>query len=78
MDILERLSKRWDADCADAAKEIERLRLDCAELYQVIGTMAEFCPDPESTAIIRALDNASSAANGRPHRYDLLPFVLSR
>lgn len=57
--------------------EIERLRRDCAELYQVIGTMAEHCPDPTDPAIVKALDNASDAANGDPRRHDdLLPFVL--
>jgi hypothetical protein len=62
---------------ADA--EIERLRRDCAELYQVIGTMAESYSDPEAAQIIKALDNASAAANGdlRPHD-DLLPFILEQ
>lgn len=60
-----------------APSEVERLRRDCAELYQVIGTMAEHCQDPEDPAIIKALDNASDAANGDPRRHDdLLPFVL--
>lgn len=59
--------------------EIDRLRRDCAELYQVIGTMAEHCPDPDSPAIVKALDNASDAANGDPRRHnDLLPFVLPK
>lgn len=59
--------------------EIKRLRRDCAELYQVIGTMAEQCSDPEARPIIKALDNASAAANGdaRPHT-DLLPFILEQ
>lgn len=57
--------------------EVERLRRDCAELYQVIGTMADHCPDPEDAAIIKALDNASDAAQGQPRRHsDLLPFIL--
>ena len=61
----------------EAADEIERLRRDCAELYQVIGNMAEHCPDPEDPAIIKALDNASDAANADPRRHDdLLPFIL--
>jgi hypothetical protein len=57
--------------------EVERLRRDCAELYQVIGTMALHCPNTEDPAIIKALDNASDAAAGDPRRHDdLLPFVL--
>lgn len=66
-----------NADLRLAAKEIDRLRRDCAELYQVIGTMAEHCPDPSAAVIVKALDNASDAANGDPRRHDdLLPFVL--
>lgn len=61
----------------DLEAQIERLRRDCAELYQVIGTMAEHCPDPSDPAIVKALDNASDAAGGAPRRHDdLLPFVL--
>jgi hypothetical protein len=57
--------------------EIKRLRRDCSELYQVIGTMAEHCPDAGNPAIIKALDNASAAAAGTPRPHDdLLPFVL--
>lgn len=57
--------------------ENERLRRDCAELYQVIGTMAGHCPDPCDQGIIKALDNASAAAAGEPRRHDdLLPFIL--
>lgn len=62
-----------------AALEAENaeLRRVCAELYQIIGTMAEYCPDPEAAPIIKALDNASDAASGDPVRHqDLLPFVL--
>lgn len=58
--------------------EVKMLRRVCAELYQVIGTMADYCPDPEHPAIIKALDNASDAAAGDALRHkDLLPFVLS-
>ncbi len=57
--------------------EIKRLRRDCAELYQVLGTMSEHCPDPEDPAIVKALDNASAAANADPRPHDdLLPFIL--
>lgn len=59
--------------------EIWRLRLDCSELYQVIGTLSEphgaMFDDPQVT---KALDNASAAANGDPRPHDdLLPFTLS-
>lgn len=71
--LIERLPEKEEAG------EVERLRRDCAELYQVIGTMAEHCPDPEDPAIIKALDNASDAADGDPRRHDdLLPFILVR
>ena len=66
-----------DIDCQEAADEIDRLRRDCAEFYQVIGTMSEHCPDPDDPAIIKALDNASNAASGAPRQHDdLLPFIL--
>lgn len=71
---MQRVREEWEAPLR---AEIKRLRRDCAELYQVIGTMAEHCPDPEADPIIKALDNASDAANGDPRRHDdLLPFVL--
>lgn len=55
--------------------EIERLRRDCGELYQVIGYLADRAGlflDPQTA---KALDNAWAAAEGaaRPHD-DLLPF----
>ena len=68
-------------EAADAieqlASEVEHLQRDCSELHQVIGTMAEHCPNPNDPAIIKALDNANDAANGGPRRHDdLLPFIL--
>lgn len=65
--------------CTEEAAKIawERMQENCAELYQVIGTMADHCPDPCAPAIVKALDNASAAANGDPRPHDdLLPFVL--
>ena len=85
MDIVERLRAtivnetpaRYPDVMKAAIAEIKRLRRDCAELYQVIGTMAEHCPDPEDRDIVKALDNASDAAAGAPRRHDdLLPFIL--
>lgn len=66
------------AETVPSRVQATRLRQVCADLYQVIGTMSEHCPDPADPAIIKALDNASDAANGDPVRHnDLLPFVLA-
>lgn len=53
-------------------KEIERLRRDCGEAYQIVGALGS-ADDP---AVDKALDNLHAAAEGRsrPHD-DLLPFV---
>lgn len=68
-----------EATIRNLLDRIERLRRDCAELYQVIGTMADHCPNPSDPAIVKALDNASDAANGQPRRHeDLLPFILPK
>lgn len=64
-------------DPFNAADEITRLRRDCAELYQVIGVLTEPHGDLSGDAqCVKALDNASAAADGekRPHD-DLLPFT---
>jgi hypothetical protein len=55
--------------------EIERLRRDCGEAYQVIGTLAGWAKALEHPDVTRALDNLAAAAAGerRPHD-DLLPF----
>ena len=64
------------------SKEIERLRQDCGELYQVISTLEAVCDVHALKAagisgsdIIRALDNALAASEGkpRPHK-SLLPW----
>lgn len=71
------LTNLEEAQRQERIREIKRLRRDCAELYQVIGTMAEHCPDPHAPQIVKALDNASAAAAGEKRRHDdLLPFVL--
>lgn len=61
-----------------AAREIERLQRDCAEAYQVVGTLAgahvDLFDDPQ---VVKALDNLSAAVDPispRPHD-DLLPFA---
>lgn len=58
--------------------EIDRLRSDCAQAYQVIGAALLAPADPPDWTeddVIRALDNLAAAANGgiRPHD-DLLPW----
>jgi hypothetical protein len=57
--------------------EVDRLRRDCADLYQVIGVLAESHGDLfDHPEVIKALDNASAAANGDPRPHDdLLPFA---
>jgi hypothetical protein len=56
--------------------EVERLRRDCAELYQVIGVLSASHADLfEHPQVTKALDNASAASNGDPRPHDdLLPF----
>ena len=70
---------------APAPDEVDRLREDCAQIYQVIGVMAHalgywddrMC-DADKDRITKAMDNLSAASNGdaRPHE-DLLPFILA-
>ena len=57
--------------------EIARLRRDCAELYQVIGVLAEPHADLNGRPVLKVLNNALAAANGQPRPHDdLLPFTL--
>ena len=62
----------------EANAEIERLRRDCAEAYQVVGTLSCVLLDSENVSsedITKALDNLIAAANGEPRPHDdLLPF----
>lgn len=64
------------AELAHRDIEIDRLRADCAEAYQVVGAgmLGEPCEYTQAD-VERALDNLSAAANGapRPHA-DLLPW----
>lgn len=58
-------------------EELDRLRRDCAEAYQVIGAMAstDVPLNLDHPDVIRALDNMSAAANKQPRPHDdLLPF----
>jgi chaperonin cofactor prefoldin len=62
------------AEAAEA--EVERLRNDCGEAYQVIGYGMLGEPGPYTQADVeRALDNLSAAVAGDPRPHDdLLPF----
>ena len=63
------------SDFTGLMDQIDRLQVDCAEAYQVIGSLAINPLPPDHRDISRALDNMSAAASGepRPHN-DLLPF----
>lgn len=56
--------------------EIERLRDDCAQAYQVVGSLAASAGLLNDAATARALSNLLAAAGGwpRPHD-DLVPFI---
>lgn len=57
--------------------EVERLRGDCAEAYQVIGALAGRANLLQYPAVEKALENLDAATRGdpRPHA-DLLPIFL--
>lgn len=59
-------------------RELQRLRQDCADAYQVVGTLGAAAGVLGSTQLAKALDNLSAASQGeaRPHE-DLLPFILT-
>lgn len=55
--------------------EVDRLREDCAEAYQVIGALAYYAGMCDNPGVIKALDNLSAASDARPRPHaDLLPF----
>jgi chromosome segregation ATPase len=58
-----------------AEAEVERLRRDCAEAYQVLGAISTQPSNHTDDDVARALDNLHAAADGepRPHE-DLLPW----
>jgi hypothetical protein len=61
----------------ELAAEISRLRRDCAEAYQVVGDLAGRAGASEHPEVIKALDNLSAAADGKPRPHaNLLPFAL--
>jgi hypothetical protein len=58
--------------------EIERLRGECAEAYQIVGALADVAGAFETDAVVRILDNLMAAAVGTPRKHeDVLPFVIS-
>lgn len=79
MDILDWLDTQGTTEAHAARDEIERLRRDCAEAYQVVGAISASLLDSESNPpeeVTKALDNLSAAANGEPRPHDdLLPFT---
>ena len=79
LDITDRLRRLGRDAVYEAADEIDRLRRDCAEAYQVIGALADAAGlfDSDSKNVCMVLDNLMAAAQGepRPHN-DPLPFIL--
>lgn len=69
----------WLFALLPAAQRYDALRTLCAELYQVIGVLAEAAGAFDTDAVTRALDNAAAGAEGRelPHA-TLLPFGVER
>lgn len=57
--------------------EIDRLRQECAEAYQVIGELAGAAGIVGRPDVVRILDNLSAAAEGEPRPHaDVLPFAV--
>jgi hypothetical protein len=59
----------------DPVPHITRLRLDCAEAYHVVGSLASHLDCLDHPDVVRSLENLAAAAKGkkRPHE-DLLPW----
>src|SRR3954466_14161330 len=71
-----RLLLAGDLEAKDA--EIEQLRRDCRELYQVVGYLAHHAKLFNDPQTVKALDNACAAAEGKPRPHaDLLPFTAN-
>jgi hypothetical protein len=59
----------------DETNEVERLRRDCSEAYQVLGKIAARAGMFKHPDVERALDNLSAAMVGEPRPHDdLLPW----
>jgi hypothetical protein len=78
-DIVDRLlAPGHGALAEEAAREIERLREECAEAYQVVGALADQAGVFDNQAVVKALGNLRSAAAGEPRPHaDLLPFMTA-
>ncbi|MBP2316937.1 hypothetical protein [Azospirillum soli] len=60
-------------------QELQRLRQDCADAYQVVGSLGAAAGVLDSPEVIKALDNLSAASHGEARRHEgLLPFILTR
>ena len=60
---------------AEVWAELERLRRDCAEAYQVLGAISTQPCAHTARDVERALDNLCAAAEGKPRPHDdLLPW----
>lgn len=74
------MSSVTNARMAELEAEVERLRQDCSEAYQVVGVLATRQLDPGFGPIaeeefVRVLDNLSAAVDGRPRPHEeLLPW----
>jgi hypothetical protein len=65
---------KQEADPRNA--EIARLRQDCAEAYQVVGSLAGSAGLFGHPEVTKALDNLLAAAEGKPRPHaDLMPFA---
>jgi hypothetical protein len=65
----------WPHGLEQMVSEIERLRRDCAEAYQVLGSISTKPCTHTDRDVERALDNLCAAAEGKPRPHeDLLPW----
>lgn len=76
VDALQAEIRRKDADIEELRAENERLREDCADLYQIVAA-AMLDDDPveyTEADVVRVLDNLSAAASGEPRPHKLQPW----
>ena len=60
------------------AAEIDRLRQECAEAYQVVASLAGEAGVLDRPEVVKVLDNLWAAAQGEPRVHaDVLPFAVS-
>jgi formylglycine-generating enzyme required for sulfatase activity len=71
----QRMAMNNDERIKQLEAEVERLRGDCAEAYQVLGYLTEWVEDDEHGDIDRVLDNLWAAQCGEPKPHDdILPW----